>query len=179
MTSASIGTSEVWKPVSIWDGKYEVSSLGRVRNASSKRLLKACVSNRGGYLCVYAWMDGKTVARNVHRLVAEAFLPNPDDLPCVNHLNGDYQDPRLANLEWCTHRQNTHHAINSLGRTFAKNLRCGKGVESGASRLSEADVLSIRRLAATGHAQKEIAERFGTSKSNVRSIVRRLTWSHV
>lgn len=179
MISALNGNSEEWRPVYRWNGKYEISSLGEVRNASTKRKLKATKNNRGGYLQVFVWVDGKTVGANVHRLVAEAFLSNCDELPCVNHKNGNRLDPRVENLEWCTHQQNTKHAIDILRLDFASNLKTGKGEESGANRLTEVEVRSIKRLLAKGMRQAEIAARFNTCVTNISSIKRGLTWNHV
>lgn len=179
MNSVSNGNSEVWRPITRYDGKYEVSNFGEVRNASTKRVLKRVINNRGGYWQVYVWIDGKTCGRNVHRLVAEEFIPNPDNLPCVNHKDGDYLNPREDNLEWCTHQHNTAHAIADLGRTFVSKLQTGKGEASGAHKLTEVEVRSIKRLLAKGLRQSEIAARFDTCATNISSIKRGLTWSHV
>lgn len=68
--------------------------------------------NRGGYLWVQLKMNGKPKGCSIHRLVAEAFLDNPDNLPCVNHINEDKTDNRVDNLEWCTHEGNMHAYYN-------------------------------------------------------------------
>lgn len=107
---------EIWKkyPEFPW---VETSTLGRVRTLNrkvsqgrSKRSVKGQVlkqrDNGGGYLMVQFSVDGKNVHKLVHRLVAETFIPNPDNLPEVNHKNNNPADNNVSNLEWCTHEYN-------------------------------------------------------------------------
>ena len=89
---------------------YGAAADGRIWAYRRGRFLKPQIK-KAGYLTVEIARNGKSVCKTVHRLVAAAWLPNPDNLPCVNHLNGDKTDPRVANLEWCTHRQNDMHAL--------------------------------------------------------------------
>jgi DNA-binding NarL/FixJ family response regulator len=94
-------------------------------------------------------------------------------------MNGDYLDPRADNLEWCTHKHNTAHAISVLGRNFAEKLHGGKGELSSASKLTEAEVIEIKRLLREGKLQREIAAQFNTCSTNISSINRGHTWGHV
>lgn len=101
---------EIWKRV-IRNGQitnYEVSIEGDVRRYDTKKHLKSH-KNPKGYPQLR--INGKTVS--VHRLVAEAFIPNPDNLPQVNHINGDKTDNRVENLEWCDNSRNQIHAFRS------------------------------------------------------------------
>lgn len=66
-----------------------------------------------GYKVLNIRVDGKTLCKKVHRLVAEAFLPNPDNHPFVNHIDGDKTNNSVSNLEWCTPKQNVHHALST------------------------------------------------------------------
>ena len=113
---------ELWKDVVGYEGLYQVSSLGNVRSLLTNRLLKPGLSH--GYLHV-ALYDGHGLHTvkyvQVHRLVATAFLGYVPDKPIVNHKNGNKQDNRVANLEWCTYAYNNEHArltgLNDTRRT--------------------------------------------------------------
>lgn len=95
---------EIWKPVKCQYG-YEVSNLGRVKNVIKNKVLKM---NFNVYYRVQFTKDSPSVA--VHRLVAEAFVSNPDNKPFVNHKNGRKLDNRANNLEWVTVSENNKHA---------------------------------------------------------------------
>ena len=114
---------EQWKPIEGTDGKYEVSNLGRVRSMKRYygmigRIMPQTIqpSGRGGKLTYYAvtfWMNNKAYCRKVHRLVAQAFIPNPDNLPCINHIDGNKLNNHVSNLEWCTYQANMLHAVRT------------------------------------------------------------------
>jgi hypothetical protein len=109
---------EIWKPISGFEGRYEVSNLGRVRsltdNKGNRRIkVRSLRMAKNGYLYLNLWVKGKMYVRKPHRLVAEAFLDRPEGAQCVNHINGDKTDNRAENLEWCTYSQNTRHAIET------------------------------------------------------------------
>ncbi len=101
-------TKEVWKPVVNWEEYYEVSSLGRVRNIKTGKVRKQ--RNHYGYNCLSLSKkeDGERIVKtkNVHRLVAEAFLDNPSGLPEVNHIDENKTNNALWNLEWISSRDN-------------------------------------------------------------------------
>lgn len=89
---------ENWVHLDGYDYDYYVSSLGNVRKGD--RLLKQ--SNSSGYKVVGLRKDGKSIQHKVHRVVAMAFIPNPENLPCINHKDEDKANNRVENLEWCT-----------------------------------------------------------------------------
>lgn len=98
--------TEVWKEIDGLEGEYAVSSKGRVKNLKTNRILGGGVKSNG-YKQVY--LKGKTYT--VHRLVALAFIPNPENLPEVNHKNEDKRDNNVDNLEWCSRTYNVNHSI--------------------------------------------------------------------
>lgn len=106
---------EVWKPIIGYEGLYKISSLGRVMShfkllsvPESKGIVKLG-KNKHGYLQIYLTKDGKAKYHAVHRLVAKAFIPNPQNMPFVNHLNEIKDDNRACNLEWCDAKYNTNY----------------------------------------------------------------------
>lgn len=101
--------NELWKAVSFLDDKYEVSNRGRIRNTKTKRLLKLSPSKRG-YLVFSCCVEGKRKLVNVHKCVAIEFIPNPNNLPQINHIDGNKTNPDVTNLEWVTAQQNLLHA---------------------------------------------------------------------
>lgn len=95
---------EEWKDIKGYEGLYKVSNLGNVKNKHSK-LLKPDYSNKG-YACVILRKNGVNKKHRVHRLVAEAFIPNPDNLPEIDHKDENKANNEASNLKWCTHKQN-------------------------------------------------------------------------
>lgn len=110
---------EIWKPVKSFEGIYAVSDLGRVKGVSritsdGKKLReKLLTPSSGRYPSVDLWKCGVSYNKLVSRLVAEAFIPNPTNLPEVNHIDGNKQNNYASNLEWSTSSDNIRHAISS------------------------------------------------------------------
>lgn len=105
-------THEEWKPIEEVKGIYSVSNQGRVMNNRTGYILKSVPFHRG-YMKVNLKVDGKSISRQVHRLVAIAFIPNLDNKPEVNHKNGIHEDNRVENLEWVTGEENRKHAYET------------------------------------------------------------------
>ena len=105
--------NEIWLPVVGYEGLYEVSNLGRVRSLNYKRTGERRVliqrENNVGYLLVNLWQNGKGKTVLVHRIVAEAFIPNWFSDPCINHRDENPKNNFVDNLEWCDHKYNTNY----------------------------------------------------------------------
>lgn len=105
---------EIWKDVEGYEGIYKVSSLGNVKklnykNSGKEQNISLC-NDADGYLLVNLRLNNKSKSKRVHRLVAQAFIPNPDNKPQVNHIDGDKQNNKIENLEWVTPLENNKHA---------------------------------------------------------------------
>ena len=92
--------------------KYEVSNLGKVRNIKSGRVLKTSLNNNG-YLRLFLCKNNKRKHLYLHRIIATAFIDNPDEKPCVNHIDENKLNNDLSNLEWCTVRENLIHGTRT------------------------------------------------------------------
>lgn len=104
----------------LWKGKYRVMRNGDVYSPDGRKL-KATV-NPGGYCVLTPYINGKRYNKRVHQMVAEAWIPNPEGHPMINHINGNKQDNRVDNLEWCSASHNIKHAYN-IGLKAAPNAR--------------------------------------------------------
>lgn len=112
---------EIWKEIAGFEN-YMVSNLGRVYSKKSGLILKPGMDKKG-YLRVSFYEHGKSSTYKLHRLVAKAFIENPDDLPQVNHKNEDKTDNRVENLEWCTNSYNRYYGT-ATERTQKANMNC-------------------------------------------------------
>lgn len=106
---------ETWRDIPGWEGIYQISNLGRVKSfkvVPSGKVMR--LSNKtGDYIRIVLQKKGrKNETHLVHRLVAKLFLPNPSNLPVVNHKDGNKQNNSLSNLEWCTNSYNVRHSMN-------------------------------------------------------------------
>lgn len=105
----------LWKKIDGFEN-YSVSVEGKVRNDTTMKLLKQCLNNKG-YSMINLWNNNKGHWKTIHRLVAIAFIPNPQDKPCINHVDGNKQNNRVDNLEWCTPSENQLHRSRVLKKT--------------------------------------------------------------
>ncbi|MFC0819748.1 NUMOD4 motif-containing HNH endonuclease [Moraxella marmotae] len=124
-----------WLPIKNYEGLYEVSEAGEVRSVDrllyvtnqKERLFKGkvlslVVNVQNRYPQISLWKNNKGTSYYIHRLVAEAFIPNPDNKPEVNHKDGNRQNNHVCNLEWVTSTENSQHAINSNLLTYKCRL---------------------------------------------------------
>jgi hypothetical protein len=150
------------------DSSYYVSTTGEVFSKFSKglRKLKPWICKGNGYWMVATVIGDERKKRTVHRMMAEAFF-GPSTL-AVNHKNGERGDNRIENIEYCTFKENSRHAVDVLGK--------GRGETHGQARLTEPDVLAIRSCGLT---LKQIALQYGISESHASSVRRGIFWSHL
>ena len=97
---------ELWNDIKGFEGLYQISNYGRIKNKRTNLLLKTS-HNHKGYQQICLTNNGKHMAK-IHRLVAETFIPNPDNLPQVNHIDKNKDNNHYSNLEWC----DCHYNIN-------------------------------------------------------------------
>lgn len=177
---------EIWKSIKGYENVYEISSLGRVRSSEKEtirnngrklktnaRILKTH-KDHNGYVRIVIFFRGSRKTHKVHRLVAEAFLDNPESKLAINHKNNDRSDNRLENLEWCTQKENMEFC-KKQNRLVNK-----KGEEHASSVLTEIEVLEIRRLYSTGnYTTNDLGEKYNVNFSTISDITRRKTWKHI
>ena len=156
---------EKFVPINGMNGRYEISNLGRVKSikkSGRQMILKNYLGNWG----YYASRMGKKHYRLVHRIVAEHFVenPNPKEFIEVNHLDGNKLNNESVNLEWCTHKMNSRHAFDmGLNSSATETNRWAK--------LSNSDILEIKRLASIGKRQFEIAKIYELHQCHVSRIL--------
>lgn len=123
------------------NNKYWVTEDGKVVSLNNKKILSSRINNRGYYSCIiYDTKNKKYKNYVIHRLVAEAFIPNPNNKPEVNHIDGVKTNNHYTNLEWCTSSENQIHAYK-LGLQKSK-----KGQESHRAKFTNKEILEIRKL---------------------------------
>ena len=162
---------EVWKDIKGYEGKYQISNMGRVkslnyRHTGKEGIMKG-VADGYGYLQVKLWKDGKDKKYMINRLVAQAFLPNPDNLPEVNHKDEDKTNNKVENLEWCTRAYNLTY--NGRAEKVGKKLRGRKLTEEHIKKISK-PVFSVDKesgLIMWWKSAREAERQTGINNSNI------------
>jgi hypothetical protein len=176
---------EEWRDIEGFEGYYQVSNLGRVRSLDrvkcdgirmKGRIMKthfdAC-----GYEMVQLRRDGKYKHPSIHRLVAIAFIPNPDNLPQVNHIDEIRNHNTVDNLEWCTVLYNQNY-----GHRRERASESSVGEKNANHRLTEKQVLEIREKYIPGHAEfgvRPLAEKYGVKYVTISKILQRKIWTNI
>ncbi len=181
---------EIWKDIPGFAGKYLASNHGRIRSSEQRvrhcprgiwmdRVIKDRVlktnSDSNGYKRTTLTIEGSSRQYLVHRLVAMTFIPNPNNLPYVNHIDACKYNNKVDNLEWVTHEGNMAHAA-SLGLMPSMS---GPGMDSPAAKLTDDCVRKIKRRLADGEWATAIAHDYPVSPSAIREIKAGRSWSHI
>lgn len=171
--------SEIWKPCPNYEDSYEVSNLGYIRgvdrvSGNRRGIIKGKVlkraPNRKKYLESRLFKNGKCIPKIIHRLVAIAFIPNPLNLPQVNHIDGDKNNCKESNLEWVDNSYNQLHAYK-LGLQTSK-----KGENNGRAKLTDLKVTYLKNLYNSGQEIKDIAKSESLNLSTLRQLLYGSTW---
>ncbi|MDB4302121.1 NUMOD4 domain-containing protein [bacterium] len=176
---------EVWKDVEGYEGTYQVSNLGNVKSLDRnviykdgktvpyKGETKSKVIDKYGYEYVGLYLNQKHKQGMIHRLVAKAFIPNINNKPQINHIDGNKLNNKTENLEWVTNRENIDHAVKTglLDKVTGENHY--------KSKLTNKDVLVIRKRVENGETYQTIANDYGVVKSTIGFLINGKTWSRV
>jgi NUMOD4 motif/HNH endonuclease len=167
---------EEFRDVVGYENLFMVSNLGNVFSKRSNRLLKQH-KHTSGYFLMATRIGGKNGTNRcfrIHRIVAESFIPNPKNKPCINHKDGVKTNNCVTNLEWVTYSENSVHAIETGLTVFKKGEDCASSV------LTNPLVLEIREIRKNyGYGGRKIAEILGVSKDCVDGVLYKRAWSHI
>lgn len=138
---------------------YSIDIDGNVKNEKTNKLISKQI-NKKGYECFNLWINGKYKHFKTHRLLGLYFISNPENLPCLNHKDGNKLNNTLTNLEWCTLSYNTSHAysLKLISRTKKFDIK------------TEIEIVELYK---SGVFQKEIAKQFNTSQQLIYKIIKR------
>ena len=166
--------NEIWRDVVDYEGIYQVSNLGRVKSfkKGTVKILKPAFN--GNYFFVHLHRNGKAKMYYVHILVAQTFVPNPDNKSFVNHISGDKLNNYAENLEWVTPSENARHAYE-MGLNKS-------GCENGNAKLTLEQIREIRRDCVPGDPErgfKALARKFNVIYETISDAYHRITYKHV
>jgi DNA-binding transcriptional regulator YiaG len=150
---------------------YFATEDGRVWSNKTHRYISQRISP-AGYCHVNLSIGGKCKTFAVHRLIASVYIPNPLNLPVINHLDGNKENNSINNLEWCSHKDNVQHAEKTGLTHHAKGKRCKHG------HFVISDILKIRELYKQGLSQYKIASMYNVSRSAIQQILNYSTYKY-
>lgn len=173
---------EQWLSVPGYEGLYNISNLGKVlsmdrtRNCGLKlkgrEVPISLVKNSYASFAV-ADLDGNPKSLKIHKVLAQLFIPNPENKKCINHKNGNKHDYSLSNLEWATYSENSQHAIDTgLAVRY-------KGEKHSRAKLTEDQVYEILDMHKSGMCYSEIASKYNLHKTNIGKIVNGKSWTNI
>lgn len=162
---------EIYKTIKGFNGLYEVSNTGIVVSLRRNRKVMKPYRMPNGYLHVALTSD-KCYSLRIHRLVAEAFVLNPDSLPEVNHIDGNKENNNDWNLEWTNRSNNMLHAL-------ASGLTSAVGETHYRAKLTENQVVEIRNKYSQGSKQADLAREYNISDRTIHAIVKNKRWKSI
>lgn len=160
------------KDIAGFEGLYAISDDGNVLSLRTGRFLKP-ITMGSKYLYVHLCNGKKTRLKRIHRLVAEAFIPNPNNLPQVNHIDGNKRNCSASNLEWCSPKQNMLHAMNN-------GLFDPVGENNPSAKLTAEQVEQIRAEyvpKSKTHGTVALGRKYGVSNVMIGKIVNNKNWN--
>lgn len=157
---------EIWKYINGYEGLYEISNKGKVRNAEG-RILKARTQNKG-YFYVTLHSNHKERKFTIHRLVAEVFIPKINGFNQVNHINGNKKDNSVENLEWCNQRLNYNHGMQKFLYSHNENHYFAK--------LTNEQVRTIPTLFKIGFTRTTISRILNVNVSSIEAIEKGISY---
>jgi len=169
--------SIIWLPVKGYENRYKISNTGIIirivgRMCKKDRELTPYLNDNGYYMIqLHDGVAGKKT--RLHRLIAEHFIPNPDNKPYINHINGNKSDNAIPNLEWCTKKENADHATET-------GLHDIRGSKHFAAKFTEQEIIEIRKEYSLKNIRPvDALKKYSISKGTYFDIVKRRRWKHI
>lgn len=176
---------EEWVAIEDYVGLYEVSNMGRVRSVARKitysdgriynypsKILSVNFCGKYKLPYVHLYRDSKRESRLLHRVVAKAFIPNPDNKTDVNHIDGNRENNAAFNLEWTTRLENMQHG-------FKTGLINNTGIKHGNNIYSEEQIQEVVNMIFLGYKQSEISTKTGVKVGTIQAIRQGKQWTHI
>lgn len=161
---------EIWKYIPGYENIYQVSNLGRVKSFYRKKKILKNINKKFDYKTVFLHKNKISKSYLVHRLVALTFLPNKEKKPDVNHKDNNPSNNRVDNLEWCTEKENTAHAMRQ------NRMYHALGVKNGEAKLNEKQVVEIKK---SNEPSRVLAKKYGMEKTQILRIKKGVNWKHI
>lgn len=175
--------TEIWKDIKEYEGLYQVSNKGKIKRLAGKCLTKAgkyrniseniltCFSNKTRYNYLYVNLNNNGLKQfRLHRLVALHFIPNPDNLPEVNHIDGNKNNNTVENLEWCSNLENIRHSF----KIGTHKIRTGEQAPN--SKLTLEQVIEIKERLKNKEYGRRVAKDYNISEGMISLIKNKKYW---